>query len=56
MILITDPKAFLIGWAVFILLAVVWVALDHFIFSPRQVKKIVAEIRKEIAQREQSVR
>lgn len=48
-LIIADPEAFFIGFGLFILIALVWIALDHYIFLPRRMSKIVAEIKQEAA-------
>jgi hypothetical protein len=47
-----NPKAFFVGVCAFVLVALLWTALDHYIFLPKRMKKIIAEIKKEQAQRE----
>jgi hypothetical protein len=49
----TDPEAFLIGFGLFVLFALVWITVDHYIFLPRRVNKIIVAIKKEQAQKEQ---
>ena len=52
-IIVTNPEAFFIGLGLFVLFALVWITVDHYIFLPRRVNKIIAAIKKEQAQREQ---
>ena len=54
-IIVTNPEAFVIGLGLFVLIALVWITVDHYIFLPRRVNKIIAAIKKEQAQREQPI-
>jgi hypothetical protein len=52
-IIVTNPETYLIVLGLFVLFALVWITVDHYIFLPRRVNKIIAAIKKEQAQREQ---
>ncbi len=51
-IIVTNPETYLIVLGLFVLFALVWITVDHYIFLPRRVNKIIAAIKKEQAQRE----
>jgi hypothetical protein len=41
-----DPKLYLIVWCAMMVVGTIWTVLNHYIFLPREVKQIVADIKR----------